>query len=166
MTTTESMANPLRPTGISVIGDVRWGTHFCYFYETKQDLLDALVPYFKAGLENNEFCLWVVSQPVTVEEAIHALEQAVPDFNRHLAERNVEIHDHDEWYLHNGRCDPKRVLQGWREKLNLARSEEHTSELQSHSDLVCRLLLEIKKQYINCDRRDQRARRYIRCSVL
>src|SRR5438034_3060035 len=27
----------------------------------------------------------------------------------------------------------------------LARSEEHTSELQSHSDLVCRLLLEKKK---------------------
>src|SRR5947207_12309924 len=29
---------------------------------------------------------------------------------------------------------------------NPARSEEHTSELQSHSDLVCRLLLEKKKQ--------------------
>src|SRR5947207_12010536 len=28
----------------------------------------------------------------------------------------------------------------------LVRSEEHTSELQSHSDLVCRLLLEKKKQ--------------------
>src|SRR5260221_14756987 len=28
---------------------------------------------------------------------------------------------------------------------NPARSEEHTSELQSHSDLVCRLLLEKKK---------------------
>src|SRR5437588_2278711 len=27
-----------------------------------------------------------------------------------------------------------------------ARSEEHTSELQSHSDLVCRLLLEKKKE--------------------
>src|SRR5438034_7444640 len=27
------------------------------------------------------------------------------------------------------------------------RSEEHTSELQSHSDLVCRLLLEKKKIY-------------------
>src|SRR5260221_6183011 len=27
------------------------------------------------------------------------------------------------------------------------RSEEHTSELQSHSDLVCRLLLEKKKSY-------------------
>src|SRR5438034_2866590 len=29
------------------------------------------------------------------------------------------------------------------------RSEEHTSELQSHSDLVCRLLLE-KKKKISC----------------
>src|SRR5260221_2822439 len=28
-----------------------------------------------------------------------------------------------------------------------ARSEEHTSELQSHSDLVCRLLLEKKKYH-------------------
>src|SRR5438132_14149428 len=28
------------------------------------------------------------------------------------------------------------------------RSEEHTSELQSHSDLVCRLLLEKKKKHI------------------
>src|SRR5438034_4725926 len=34
------------------------------------------------------------------------------------------------------------VPNGYRE----ARSEEHTSELQSHSDLVCRLLLEKKKK--------------------
>src|SRR5438477_9488263 len=32
----------------------------------------------------------------------------------------------------------------WR--LRLARSEEHTSELQSHVNLVCRLLLEKKKK--------------------
>src|SRR5260221_2946173 len=31
--------------------------------------------------------------------------------------------------------------------MNIARSEEHTSELQSHSDLVCRLLLEKKKKH-------------------
>src|SRR5260221_8931896 len=29
------------------------------------------------------------------------------------------------------------------------RSEEHTSELQSHSDLVCRLLLEKKKKHVS-----------------
>src|SRR5438034_1984665 len=32
-----------------------------------------------------------------------------------------------------------------------ARSEEHTSELQSHSDLVCRLLLEKKKHKLMID---------------
>src|SRR5438034_8489696 len=34
----------------------------------------------------------------------------------------------------------------FREGTRLYRSEEHTSELQSHSDLVCRLLLEKKKK--------------------
>src|SRR5260370_6296566 len=32
------------------------------------------------------------------------------------------------------------------EELAIARSEEHTSELQSHLNLVCRLLLEKKKR--------------------
>src|SRR5438132_3098170 len=35
-----------------------------------------------------------------------------------------------------------------RERARDLRSEEHTSELQSHSDLVCRLLLEKKKKKI------------------
>src|SRR5438034_2868027 len=34
------------------------------------------------------------------------------------------------------------------EKYVTLRSEEHTSELQSHSDLVCRLLLEKKKHLL------------------
>ena len=33
-----------------------------------------------------------------------------------------------------------------------ARSEEHTSELQSHSDLVCRLLLEKRPKTARCKR--------------
>src|SRR5260221_1921429 len=34
------------------------------------------------------------------------------------------------------------------QKIQCERSEEHTSELQSHSDLVCRLLLEKKKKNV------------------
>src|SRR5438034_6661675 len=37
------------------------------------------------------------------------------------------------------------------DKGDLERSEEHTSELQSHSDLVCRLLLEKKKIIVSPD---------------
>src|SRR5436190_23101653 len=43
---------------------------------------------------------------------------------------------------------PHRARERRADESLLGRSEEHTSELQSHSDLVCRLLLEKKKEYI------------------
>src|SRR6266568_4320504 len=67
----------LRNTGISVVGDMPWGTHFCHFYDSKQDLLDTLVPYFKAGLDDKEFCVWIIADPLTKEEAWDALRLAV-----------------------------------------------------------------------------------------
>src|SRR5438034_7993339 len=39
--------------------------------------------------------------------------------------------------------------------VGVLRSEEHTSELQSHSDLVCRLLLEKKKAIFHAEDLDQ-----------
>jgi PAS domain S-box-containing protein len=112
----------LRKTGISVVGEVPWGTHFCHFYETKQDLLDTLVPYFKAGLESNEFCLWVVSDAdlITVEEAKGALAQAVPDLERHITDENIEILDGLEWYLEENVFNLERVTRAWDAKLKRA----------------------------------------------
>src|SRR5436190_8393825 len=54
----------------------------------------------------------------------------------------------------HGRADVRqRVQPDDRAVRGAARSEEHTSELQSHSDLVCRLLLEKKKTKKTSDRR-------------
>ncbi len=75
------MDEKMRNSGIDIIGDLPWGAHFCQFYQTKEDLMDILVPYFKAGLENNEFCLWFTLYPVEVEEAKEALKRDVPDFD-------------------------------------------------------------------------------------
>ena len=88
------MDDAFRPTGIEGVGDKPWGTHCCLFYETKDDLIDILIPYFKAGLENHEFCLCVASEPVIAAEAEHALKQAVPDFARSLAQGQIEIISH------------------------------------------------------------------------
>src|SRR5438105_7898615 len=44
------------------------------------------------------------------------------------------------------RYDPHRSFRGWLWTVTLNRSEEHTSELQSRVDLVCRLLLEKKQK--------------------
>src|SRR2546421_2560555 len=48
--------------------------------------------------------------------------------------------------VHNGIIENADVL-----RARLIRSEEHTSELQSRSDLVCRLLLEKKKNKRTCE---------------
>src|ERR1700732_4943064 len=110
----------MRKTGGEVVGDMPWGTHFCLFYETRADLLETLVSYCKAGLENQEFCLWVVAEPLTEEDARHALERAIPDFDRYLAEQSIEIVAARDWYLQDGAFDLNRVINGWNEKLSRA----------------------------------------------
>src|SRR5260221_11993242 len=111
------MATEMRKTGVDVVGDIPWGSHFCLFYETRADLLETLVSYCKAGLENQEFCLWVVAEPLTAEDARHALGQAVPDLDQYLADRSIEIVGARDWYLQDGAFDLNRVISGWNEKL-------------------------------------------------
>ncbi|MCX5991864.1 MAG: hypothetical protein NTZ04_06000 [Chloroflexi bacterium] len=41
-----------RKTGIDIIGDVPWGTHFCHFYRTKHELINVLVPDGKTRWAN------------------------------------------------------------------------------------------------------------------
>jgi PAS domain S-box-containing protein len=107
----------MRKTGVDVVGDMPWGTHFCLFYETTEDLLETTVSYCKAGLENQEFCLWVVAEPLVVAEATRALRRAVPDFDRYIAGHSIEIVAARDWYLQNGTFDLNRVIRGWNEKL-------------------------------------------------
>ncbi len=116
-----AMESELRDSGIDVVGAMPWGTHLCHFYDTKEDLLETLVPYFKAGLKSKEFCFWVVSD-VTEQEAIEALRQATPDLERHFADRSMEIVSDRAWYLGGGPKDLDRVIRGWNEKLSDALS--------------------------------------------
>jgi signal transduction histidine kinase len=110
----------LKTSGIDLIGDVPWGTHFCQFYETKDDLIDILIPYFKAGLENNEYCMLITSDPLSGEEVKKSLKMSVPNFDSYLQEEQIEILSYTDWYTKGGSFDSDRVLNGWVEKLNHA----------------------------------------------
>ncbi len=112
-TATAPAGRSLRSTGIDVVGDAPWGTHFCQFYSSAADLTDILVPYFKAGLEAGEHCMWVTSPPLGVQDAWSALAKAVPDLDAYRARRCIEIIPHTEWYLAGGNFDQERVLAGW-----------------------------------------------------
>jgi PAS domain S-box-containing protein len=110
----------MRQSGIEVVGPVPWGTHFCQFYQTSQDLLDVLVPYFAEGLAARECCMWVTSAPLPAEQAWTALRAALPELQRYERQGQIEIVEYSQWYIRSGRFDPEAVLQGWVEKLELA----------------------------------------------
>ena len=103
-------------SGIALVGELPWGSHFCQFYKTKKDLLEIVAPYFRAGLENNECCVWVTSDFVTADDAMKAMRKGVPRFDDCLARRQMEIFPYTDWYLKGGSFDLKRTLRMWMDK--------------------------------------------------
>ncbi len=119
------MGRNLRKSGIDIIGNVPWETHFCQFHQKKEDLVDILIPYFKTGLENNEFCFWVTSQPSGAEEAKEAIRMAVPDIDAYLEKGQIEITSFSRGHVNEGAFDSEKVISekvinDWVIKLNQA----------------------------------------------
>lgn len=108
--------SPRTESGLAPVGALPWGTHFCQFYRTGDDLVGTLVPFFQAGLLAGESCLWVTSQPLQASEALAAIRTAVPDVDARIARGQLTILDHEQWYLRAGLHDPGSIVQGWLER--------------------------------------------------
>lgn len=112
-----------RRLGIPGIGETDWGEHVCVFFHTKDELLNLTVPYIKAGLEDNEFCMWITGGLLTENDAFHALEQVLPHAHRYLSQKQLEILPHPQWYMSVGIFDPEIVLQNWVSKARDAQAK-------------------------------------------
>lgn len=118
------MKHAFTQTGFDILGDIPWGAHLCLFYETKHDFFEITVPYLRAGLENREFCLWILPPPVPQQEALEALKRGVPDFDRHLSEGNIELVSEDRWFRKGGSIvEPAVVVERFHKKLRAAISK-------------------------------------------
>ncbi|HSB35077.1 MAG TPA: ATP-binding protein [Nitrospirota bacterium] len=87
-----------RKSGIPLIGDLPWGSHFCQFYQTAEDLLDILLPYLEAGVEGNEFCIWITSGTAGDNNAGQVLEKAAHRLETSSAKGKVEIIPYSQWH--------------------------------------------------------------------
>ncbi|MFH1673663.1 MAG: MEDS domain-containing protein [Pseudomonadota bacterium] len=110
------MADQAKALDIDLLGKAPWGTHICQFYRTKKDLTDILVPYFKAGLENNELCVWVAGGTLSVEDATASLKKGIGNLDDYTKKGQIEILDYSQWYTRSGRFDAQEVLQRWVDK--------------------------------------------------
>ena len=100
------------PSGLQTAPRLPWGSHLAHFFRSGQELPELLVPYFKAGLENGEQCLWVTGEAFKADEARSALRAAVPDLDGRERDGQIEIANAAEWYSSSQKLDPQELVRG------------------------------------------------------
>jgi PAS domain S-box-containing protein len=126
----------LTKTGLVIPDRVPLGTHLCQFYETADDLLELLVPYFREGLAANESCLWITSDALSVEQAEKALRAEVPELDHYLMTGQMQIIPHHAWYFASNCFNVDTVLTACCKKAVLAISQGY-SGLRTTGDAAC-----------------------------
>jgi hypothetical protein len=108
----------------NVIYNSSWGSHMCMFYKGREELAGCLVPYFKAGLENNEFCIWAVPDSLGTEAARTALSKEVSNLDSYINKGQIEIRNYQDYYIHDGVFNALDMIDWWarREKEALGQS--------------------------------------------
>jgi signal transduction histidine kinase len=97
----------LRKSGIEPLGEIAWGTHLCHFFETVRDVIDTVVPFFAAGIEQGEHCVWLITDPIDERTATDALRE-VPG-----TADGVQLIDARGWYVRDDSFDPDRLRPEW-----------------------------------------------------
>ncbi len=115
------MEEVFRNTGSNIHEDISQGVHACLFYHTREDLDEIIVPYLKAGLENREFCIWILPEDISIKKAKQSLKKSIPDLNTYLKKAQIELFSRaalDTEFKNPGLQEP--LLNFWVEKLNQA----------------------------------------------
>ncbi|HHY12489.1 MAG TPA: hypothetical protein GX529_07650 [Firmicutes bacterium] len=90
------------------------GSHVCHFYRNARELSDAVIPYLRTGLVQNERCIWVCSEPLGAKAATDMFKENLPELAHLLGTEQIKIVSHDELYLDlHRRLDTNAILSRW-----------------------------------------------------
>lgn len=95
-----------------ILGEIRHGSHICAFYETEDDLIDLVLPFFEQGVRDGDACVWALPEAVDTQPSLRAQEV--------IAQGAVELRSGPALYLEGSRFARDRVVAFWNEKLQKA----------------------------------------------
>lgn len=130
------MNKNLRDSGIEEIGEINCGTHIGGLFESKEDLYKVVLPYIKAGLNNNELCLWAYSQYSSYEEIKNVLSSVVKDVDKYIEKGQLMLISNKEWYLKDDTFYELRVNRLWNKYMDKA-AEQGLDGLRAVADTSC-----------------------------
>jgi len=85
--------------------------HTTLFYNSEEEYLEIVIPYLKAGLENNEFCLWVIPETMGVEDARMHLGGSVEGLAAYFEKEQLLIEDYQSFYLKDGLFSAHKTIE-------------------------------------------------------
>lgn len=102
----------------AVLADAKHGSHICAFYETHDDLIDLVLPFFTARANRGELCVWMMPDGVSDEAKVRT--------SLTLAERGIEPYRARDLYLQGAHFEDGPVTRFWNEKLEEALVRGHS----------------------------------------
>jgi len=103
----------LTDCGLPGVRRIPYGVHMCHFYERREDLVAALVPYFAAGLRNRERCIWITAEPLYAEQAKRELRNAGLNVDAAVRKEALAVMDYSDWYARSGKLKGTEVVGQW-----------------------------------------------------
>jgi len=91
------------------IDDVELGDHICSIYQNKKQQFSLLVPFFKAGLENNQKCVYIIDENSEEEILSEFLKRGI-DLDKYIKSKQFELLTKKETYLKDGYFDPDKMI--------------------------------------------------------
>ena len=107
------MSSALTDCGLPGVRQIPYGVHMCHFYRGREELAAALVPYFAAGLEQNERCIWITAPPLSAADAKLELRRAGVDVDAALAKGALIVRDFSDWYTEVEKLKGTQVVDLW-----------------------------------------------------
>ncbi len=105
--------NNMVQSGIPVIDPIAFGSHFCSFFETLNDLKNILSTFLKAGLENNEVCILFTSDVFTTDEAYHFFSAEIPNFETLYSQQQISFVNQKDGMSNIGHDQMDFVIESW-----------------------------------------------------
>ncbi len=107
---------------IGVFDQIQWGAHLCQLYESSQDVIDVLVPYFRKGLQENALCLWLAPMPLR-QQVMEALREGLPNLEEYQRKGQLQAIPHADWYCLDGKFNVSTAIGCAASALNQARQQ-------------------------------------------
>lgn len=99
------------------------GKHFYQFYKNSDDFFQVMIPFFQAGIEKGDACLWLVSETIGVACAHQTAQSEIRQFKDAVSSGQFEIFSGELWYLNKGMFDEAQAVfnaQNYLEKVKRA----------------------------------------------